>query len=438
MHFRLSFRNIIYRLLALLIASAFVGWLFDSVLLVMLATILFLLVWHYHHLFKLINWLWQSKALSPPQASGAWGYLYDGLYRQVKQHRNKQKQLNEKIRRFRDGAEALPDAALMLSKQLTIEWCNKKAQRLLGVRWPDDFSLRIDNLLRAPEFSDYLALENFESPCLLLSPIHSDVQLEIRIMAYGSEHVLLLARDISNIQRLEEMRRDFVANVSHELKTPLTVVRGYVEMIQSSQDTLSPHWQKAFQTIEGQVSRMDRLVEQLLNLAKVENNNQDEKQLVNMEQLIRTLVDEVTWLNQDKKHKINLSITTDVNVLGFETELKSACANLISNAIAYTPENGCINVSWQLMDNKAIFSVKDNGDGIKPEHVNRLTERFYRIDRSRSRDTGGSGLGLAIVKHVLHHHKAELVITSHWGQGSEFSIYFDKNTLSDNTHQFLP
>ena len=431
MHFRLSFISIIYRLLVILLASAFVGWLFDYVLLVMLATSIFLLVWHYHHLFKLINWLWQSKALSPPQAKGVWGYLYDGLYRQVKQQRNKQKQLNEKIRRFRDGAEALPDAALMLSEELTIEWGNKKAQRLLGVRWPEDFGQRIDNLLRAPEFSDYLAHENFEYPCLLASPIHSDVQLEIRLMAYGSENVLLLARDISNLQRLEDMRRDFVANVSHELKTPLTVVRGYVEMIQASQETFDPHWQKAFQTIEGQVSRMDRLVEQLLNLAKVENNSDDEKQSVNMAQLIHTLVDEVTWLNQEKQHKITLDISTDVFILGFETELKSACANLLSNAIAYTPPEGCIEVSWRLMGNKAIFSVKDNGDGIKPEHVNRLTERFYRIDRSRSRDTGGSGLGLAIVKHVLHHHQAELIINSHWGQGSEFSIYFDQSTLSN-------
>jgi two-component system phosphate regulon sensor histidine kinase PhoR len=430
MYFRLSFRNIFYRLLLILLASAFVGWLFNHVLLVLLATIFTLLVWHYHHLFKLINWLWKSKALSPPQAKGVWGHLYDGLYRQVKQHRAKQKQLNEKIRRFRDGAEALPDAALMLSKELTIEWGNKKAQRLLGVRWPEDFSQRIDNLLRAPEFANYLAKENFESPCMLISPIHPEVQLEIRIMAYGSEHVLLLARDISNIQRLEEMRRDFVANVSHELKTPLTVVRGYVEMIQASQDTFEPIWQKAFQTIEGQVSRMDRLVEQLLSLAKVENKSDDDKHTVDMVSLIRTLIDEVSWLNQEKHHQITLNITTSVSVFGLETELKSACANLLANAIAYTPAKGNIEVSWQLVDDKAVFSVKDDGDGIKPEHLNRLTERFYRIDRSRSRDTGGSGLGLAIVKHVLHHHQAELVINSCWGQGSEFSIYFDQSALS--------
>ena len=430
MQFRLSITTIINRLLILLVASAFLGWLIGHIFLTMFLATAVVVIWHYHHLFKLINWLWQSKALSPPQATGLWGNLYDGLYRQVQKYRAKHKQANEKIRRFRDGAEALPDAALMLSDELIVEWGNKKAQYLLGVRWPEDLGQRIDNLLRAPEFLEYLAHENFESPCLLKSPVQSNMQLEIRIMAYGIDHVLLLARDVSNIHRLDEMRRDFVANVSHELKTPLTVVRGYVEMIQASEDNFDAHWLKAFTTIEGQVSRMDRLVEQLLNLAKVENKTSEAKQPVNMVQLINTLVDEMTWLNTDKQHQIKLTITTDVAILGFETELKSACANLLSNAIAYTPVNGSIEVSWQLSDNKAIFLVKDNGDGIKPEHLNRLTERFYRIDRSRSRDTGGSGLGLAIVKHVLHHHQAELGINSRLGSGSEFSIYFDHTVLT--------
>jgi two-component system phosphate regulon sensor histidine kinase PhoR len=430
MYFRLSTRSIIVRLITIFIASAITGYLINEVLLVMLLTSLALLIWHYIHLFKLINWLWQSKAISPPQSEGEWGVIYDGLYRQIKQQRTKQKQQNEKIRRFRDGAEALPDAALMLTQELTIEWANKKAQRILGVRWPSDLGQRIDNLLRAPEFANYLVKESFDSPCVIVSPVNADVQLEIRLMAYGSDHVLFLARDISNIHRLEQMRRDFVANVSHELKTPLTVVRGYVEMIQSADDSFDPHWQKAFTTIEGQVSRMDRLVGQLLNLSKVENNNDDDKQNVNMAQLISTLVEDSKWLNQEKQHDITLHLATDISLLGIETELKSACSNLLSNAIAYTPSHGSIKVSWEQEGNKAKFSVKDNGDGIKPEHLNRLTERFYRIDRSRSRDTGGSGLGLAIVKHVLHHHQAELVINSYWGEGSEFTIYFDESTFS--------
>jgi len=431
MHFRLSYRTFFVRLILILVASAVLGYLFGHSLLVTLITSLLLLFWHYRHLLKLTNWL-QSKAISPPYSSGIWGRIYDGLYHQIQLNRKKHKQLNEKIRRFRDGAEALPDAALMLSHELTIEWGNKKANRLLGVRWPDDLGQRIDNLLRAPEFADYLALEIFDAPCLIASPVDAQIQLEIRLMAYGSENILLLARDISNIYRLEEMRRDFVANVSHELKTPLTVVRGYVEMIQASNQNFEPHWQKAFSTIEGQVSRMDRLVEQLLNLSKVENSVDEEKQSVNMPQLVRALVEDADWLNQSKHHDIRLNINSNVGVFGVETELKSACANLLSNAIAYTPAGGVIEVNWKKAGNKAIFSVKDNGDGIKPEHVNRLTERFYRIDRSRSRDTGGSGLGLAIVKHVLHHHQAELAITSHLGRGSEFVIYFDENSISNN------
>jgi len=432
MYFRLSIRTIIIRTLAILTTSAFVGYIVGFPLFTLLMTSLFLLFWHYQHLVKLVNWLWQSKSISPPQADGIWGRVYDGLHRQIQQQRQKQKQLNEKIRRFRDGAEALPDGALVLSQELTIQWGNKKAQRLLGVRWPDDSGQRIDNLLRAPEFAEYLAGDVFESPCVLASPVNGDLQLEIRLMAYGDDHLLLLARDISKIHRLEEMRRDFVANVSHELKTPLTVVRGYVEMIQSTDDAFESHWQKAFDTIEEQVSRMDRLVEQLLHLSKVEVKiNDDVKQKIDMPKLILTLVDDVTWLNQDKQHKINVHVEQGIGILGIETELKSACANLLSNAIAYTPAEGVIDVCWQRDGNKIKFSVKDNGDGIKPEHLNRLTERFYRIDKSRSRDTGGSGLGLAIVKHVLAHHQAELVINSTWGQGSEFTILFDQSVLVD-------
>jgi len=331
--------------------------------------------------------------------------------------------------RFHSGIEALPDAALILSPELIIISGNKKAQRLLGVRFPDDVGKHIEQLLIDPVFSEYLTQDNFESPCLITSPINDELQLEISVMAFGSEHVILMSRAIAKYHRMKKMRREFVANVSHELKTPLTVVRGYVEMIQETEHALDPHWQKVFGTIEGQVSRMERLVEQLLSLSKVENNrDDDDMSLVDMPILIENLVEDAKWLNQDKQHEIRTNITQDVGVYGIETELKSACANLISNAIAYTPANGIIEVSWQRDGDKLVFSVKDNGDGIKPEQLNRLTERFYRVDKSRSRDTGGSGLGLAIVKHVLLHHKAELVICSEWGEGSEFAIYFDEDS----------
>ncbi len=331
--------------------------------------------------------------------------------------------------RFHSGIEALPDAALILSPELIIISGNKKAQRLLGVRFPDDVGKYIEQLLIDPVFSEYLTQDNFESPCLIISPINNELQLEISVMAFGGEHVILVSRAIAKYHRMKKMRREFVANVSHELKTPLTVVRGYVEMIQETDHALDPHWQKVFTTIEGQVSRMERLVEQLLSLSKVENNRDDDDMSpVDMAVLIENLVEDVKWLNQDKQHEIRTNIIQNMDVFGIETELKSACANLISNAIAYTPANGVIDVSWQRNGDKLVFSVKDNGGGIKAEQLNRLTERFYRVDKSRSRDTGGSGLGLAIVKHVLLHHKAELVIRSEWGKGSEFAIYFDKDS----------
>ncbi len=336
---------------------------------------------------------------------------------------------NKQDFRFHSGIEALPDAALILSTDLLIVSGNKKAQRLLGVRFPDDVGKHIEQLLIDPVLSEYLAQDNFESPCLITSPINDELQLEISVMAFGGERVFLMSRAIAKYHRMKKMRREFVANVSHELKTPLTVVRGYVEMIQETDHALDPHWQKIFGTIQGQVSRMERLVEQLLSLSKVENNRDDnDMKQVDMPNLVENLVEDAKWLNQIKQHDIRINITHGIGVFGIETELKSACANLISNAIAYTPANGIIEVNWLQNGDKVIFSVKDNGDGIKPEQLNRLTERFYRVDKSRSRDTGGSGLGLAIVKHVLLHHKAELVITSKWGEGSEFAIYFDESS----------
>lgn len=430
MYFRLSAKAIINRLIIILVLSALIGYLLGNTFLFIALSAVVVLIWHYHHLLKLTKWLWRSKTISPPQSEGVWGRIYDGLYRQIKQYRKKQKNLNEKLRQFRDGAEALPDAALVLSNELTIEWGNKKAQRLLGIRSPGDIGQRIDNLLRFPAFSKYLEVANFETPCHIPSPLNAEIMLELRLMDYGSEQILFLARDISKIHRLEEMRRDFVANVSHELKTPLTVVRGYVEMVQMTDHALDPYWQKVFSTMETQVTRMDRLVEQLLVLSRVEiHADIEEKQTVNMPKLLHSLVDDSQWLNQDKQHNITCDIQEGLGIEGIDNELKSACLNLISNAISYTPKGGNIHILWKKEGTKAKFSVLDDGPGIKPENVNRITERFFRVDKSRSRDTGGSGLGLSIVKHVLNHHHAELSIESQWGKGSEFIIYFDNKCI---------
>jgi len=388
------------------------------------------LLFQYKQVTKFAYWLWQSKSISPPESGGIWGEIFEGLNRKIRIQRLKQKKLSNQVRFFKDGAEALPDGAVVLSEELVILWANTKAFDLIGIMHPGDVGQRIDNLVRIPAFVKYLAKGNFDEPFSIVSPVDYDLQIEIRLMPYGSDQFLLLARDISQVHRLETMRRDFVANVSHELKTPLTVVRGYLEMFEVGSDDLNPSWKKAFTTMEGQVSRMDSLVEQLLQLSRVEDSqHSDLNQKLYMPRLVANLIDDAQWLNKDKQHQLSSEIDGSLDILGIESEIKSACSNLIANAINYTPSGGEIAISWRKIDGIAIFSVKDNGVGIKAEHVNRLTERFYRVDSSRSRDTGGSGLGLAIVKHVLQRHNAKLTIESTWGKGSVFSIVFLQQTI---------
>jgi len=425
MHLNESPYYLYFKVIIIFALGCLFGYWLDFFWPLLFAFCLIIIVWQYKQLLALAHWLWHSKAISPPESTGLWGHVFDGLHSKIRKQRKRQKKLTEQIRQYRDGAEALPDGAVILSVDFVILWANSKALNLIGIRYPSDVGQRIDNLIRYPEFVDYLLNRDHQQPCSIPSTINSNIQLEMRLMPYGSEQLLLLVRDISKIYRMENMRRDFVANVSHELKTPLTVVRGYIEMFEMSSDNLNATWQKAFSTMEGQITRMDKLVEQLLQLSNVESAQTHlPVKTVAMSQLIANLVDDAQWLNKEKQHQITCYIDEQVNIVGNESELKSACANLITNAINYTPKQGKITISWQSIKGYAVFSVTDNGIGIKAEHVERLTERFYRVDASRSRDTGGSGLGLAIVKHVLQRHQATLNITSEWGKGSTFTITF--------------
>ncbi|TRX57324.1 phosphate regulon sensor histidine kinase PhoR [Thalassomonas sp. M1454] len=434
MIYRFSLKQFIIKQLLIFVGIGLFGYLFDQITLFLLLGAGASLIWNYRHLIQIIQWLWQKNLLHPPESSGIWGHLYDGIYRRIKNYRKKQKELNHRIRQFRDGAEALPDAAIVLGLDFSIRWSNKKANRLLGIRWPYDAGQRINNLIRSPKLTKYLKIQDFTEPCSIVAPNNAQKQLELRFMVYGDDQYLLLARDVSQLKRMEQMRRDFVANVSHELKTPLTVVRGYVEMIQDD-DSLNEQWGKSFNAIEEQVTRMDRLVQQLLVLSKVEvNEDADIRSKIDMPQLINKLIEDASWLNKDKQHQITADIDPTLGILGIDSELKSACSNLIVNAMNYTPKHGVIKISWKAVGDSCLFSVSDNGCGIQQEDIDRLSERFYRVDKSRSRDTGGNGLGLAIVKHVANHHKAELLIESVYGQGSTFSIKF----AGDDSHKIRP
>jgi len=430
MHLKESTYKLFSKLVILLLCGFWIGYWFDFSWPLLFFIVLFLLIWQYQQVNKCAEWLLQGKSISPPESSGLWGEIFDNLNKKIRKQRRKQKSLTAQIRQFLDGAEALPDGTIVLTNELVILWSNKKASTYLGIRHPSDVGQRIDNLIRTPEFSKYLATGDYSVPASIGSPANKNMQLEIRLMPYGHDQFLFLARDITQIYQLETMRRDFVANVSHELKTPLTVVRGYLEMFQMGSDDLNPTWQRAFTSMEGQVSRMDNLVDQLLQLSRVEAiQHSTQHQPLNMPTLVAGLVDDAQWLNKDKQHQISSEIDKHLDILGIETEIKSACANLIANAINYTPAGGEIFILWHRVDGHAVFSVKDNGVGIQSEHVNRLTERFYRVDSSRSRDTGGSGLGLAIVKHVLQRHQAKLTIESDFGEGSTFSIVFMNQSI---------
>lgn len=425
MHVQESPYQIFFKLFIVFVIGFLLGYWLDYIWPILFFISLVFIGWHYKQLHSLANWLWHSKTISPPESLGLWGRIFDGLNKKIRKLRKRQKKLTEQIRQYRDGAEALPDGAVILSSDLVIIWANSKALNLIGIRYPSDVGQRIDNLIRYPAFVDYLLKGDYQEPCTIPSTIDSNIQLEMRLMPYGSEQFLLLARDISQIYRMETMRRDFVANVSHELKTPLTVVRGYIEMFEMSSDELNSMWKKAFTTMEGQITRMDNLVEQLLQLSHVESAQQNSAlQTIMMPMLLASLIDDAQWLNKNKQHHITSHIDETLAILGNESEIKSACTNLIANAIHYTPKAGKIAITWQKIAGNAVFSVADNGVGIKAEHLHRLTERFYRVDTSRSRDTGGSGLGLAIVKHVLQRHNATLDISSEWGKGSTFTITF--------------
>ncbi|MGL4448810.1 MAG: phosphate regulon sensor histidine kinase PhoR, partial [Shewanella sp.] len=332
------------------------------------------------------------------------------------------------LARFRQGAEALPDAAVVLDSEHNILWCNKLAQLILGFVWPQDNGQRIDNLIRHPDFSSYIKNSQFKEPLELPSPVSDKRLLEIRIMPYGDRQLLLIARDITRIRQLEGMRKEFVANVSHELKTPLTVLQGYLEMMQSMAEPDSMN-AKPLALMQQQTLRMQSMVEQLLMLSRIEDAADiNLENTVDMTQLMDVLKEEAEAMAQGN-YQLMFYCEPGLHSHGSELQLRSACSNLISNAIRYTEPGGTITVQWRSVAGGGRFSVTDTGEGIAPQHIGRLTERFYRVDSARSRQTGGSGLGLAIVKHALNHHHSELKVSSELGKGSTFSFVIPQHLI---------
>ena len=400
-----------------------VGWIFGYLPWLLLAATVLQLAWHLHNQMRLSAWLWDEKRLTPPSGSGNWESLFNGIYRMQQRQRRKRKELTNLIRRFRNGAESLPDAVVVFRSEGNIVWCNKLAQYLLGFRWPDDSGQPISNLIRTPDFIKYLNKQDFSEPLEMPSPLNVERMLELRIVPYTEGEHLMVVRDVTQLKQLEGMRRNFFANVSHELRTPMTVLQGYLEMTEDPDMIVGPMWSKAHGVMTEQLNRMNSLVNQLLTLSKIEAAPMHElDEVVNVPAMLEVLEKEATSLSGDKEHKLEFDIDKSLRVLADEDQLRSAISNLVYNAVKYTPAGATVKVRWYQTSQGACLDVSDTGDGIEPQHLHRLTERFYRVDKARSRDTGGSGLGLAIVKHALSHHDSHLEIQSEVGVGSRFSF----------------
>ena len=425
MYYPFSWFKTFFRVVAYLLLAALCGVYFSEVKLALFLGALLLLLKAYWNLHQLNLWLWRSKKMSPPKVGGIWEHIYDGIYSLQKRNRARRKELGKIVRRFREGSEALPDAAVVVDASAAILWCNRLARIELGLRWPEDKGRRIYNFIRHPRFIQFYQNGLYDQPIEIPSPVNPHKILEYRIMPYGDRNLMVLIRDVTQLSLIEKMRKDFVANVSHELRTPLTVINGYLEMLPEATDIKPEFVDKAFIEMRAQSTRMQSLIEELLVLSRIESSKERvHKKIVNVPQMLATIKLEADVLNKQKGHEIIMQLDPTLRVYGIETELRSAFSNLIFNAIHYTPDQGKIDIEWQWVEDHARFVVRDNGEGIEAKHLPRLTERFYRVDKARSRKTGGSGLGLSIVKHVLNHHYSQLEISSNLGQGSEFSFEF--------------
>ena len=405
--------------------AAGIGSIFGYALLFSVVTLFGYIFYQLHHLFKLHNWL-LNRSNNLPDAKGYWGEIFNEIHLMEKDKRKNRDQINKVLSRFQNAAQALPDGAIILTKYNDIEWANQTACTMLGIRSETDIGRKINNLIRHPKFQKYLNKSDYSKGIQLPRPMQPEHELEIQITPFGSNQKLILCRDISHIAQLEAMRSRFISNVSHELRSPLTVIKGYMEMLteDDSQASVSDHQKKVFANMYDQVGRMDRLVEDLLTITRLETQQISANEEIDIASMLSAIRDNAEILGKNKKQKLTLNVDSHLKLIGDNDELTSLFTNLVNNAVRYTPDNGEINIQWRKQSDQAIFSVTDTGPGIEREHLSHLTERFYRVDSDRSRKSGGTGLGLSIVKHVLDRHDGQLDIDSTPGQGSTFICRF--------------
>jgi two-component system phosphate regulon sensor histidine kinase PhoR len=383
-----------------------------------------LLVFHVWNLLRMEHWLRRRRVELPPDSSGSWGEvvtIVSRIYRRKQFHRSRVTAL---LREFRRLTTAMPEGAVLLGAEHEILWFNGRAGDWLGLRRKRDFGIRIENLVRHPDFVEYLRTGLPEDGVVVHDPGEGGRWYSFHVVRTGAaEWQLLIVRDVSREQHLQSMRKDFVANASHELRSPLTVISGYLDAL-ADDEKLDPTWSTPVLEMRRQAERMSTIINDLLELSKLESGERSqEEQPIDIAGLLALLRKEVLALERRPK-KVTLRLDSESWLRGVEAEIHSVVSNLLSNAVKYTPPEGEIELRWWTDENGGHLSVRDTGVGIAVENIPRLTERFYRVDSGRSRDLGGSGLGLAIVKHALQRHDATLAIDSIEGRGSTFTCHF--------------
>lgn len=392
--------------------------------------LLFYLAGHLYWLHTLLQWFKKPDLNTMPVGGGVWEEVFSAIYYAKRRNTRSQAQMSSTLDRFRHAASALPDGVVLLNGNDQIEWCNPTAEKQLGLSIRHDTGQPISYLVRASDFIQYLQHQDYSEPIKLRSWDVIGTTLEIQLVPFDTDQKLLISRDISQMEKLETMRRDFIANVSHELRTPLTVVGGFLETLLDMDGAVPESTRAYFGMMQEQTGRMRRLIEDLLTLSQLENSLEaPQESEINLSAILNMLLHEGTSLSHGK-HVITMEpVEPGLFIKGATEELHSAFSNLVSNAVRYTPEGGSILLKLYTQGTEIRFSVQDTGIGIEQQHIDRLTERFYRVDRSRSRETGGTGLGLSIVKHILTRHQGRLEIESAAGKGSTFTAVFPQSRL---------
>ncbi|MDC8756290.1 phosphate regulon sensor histidine kinase PhoR [Janthinobacterium fluminis] len=423
--------------MALVLSGVGVLWFLFGVLTALVVAFALMVVMVFvqlSYLYQLSNWLDNPHSAKLPDGWGAWTNIFSRLYRLRRDDEKSQAELSEWLARFRQAMHLLPDGVVIMDDVLFLEWCNPAAEQHLGLTHERDKGMRVTNLIRSPEFMDYIILGRYEQPLTLT---FRNRKLIVQIIPFENRRQILVTHDATETERIEMMRRDFIANASHELRTPLTVIVGFLEIAGTELDLDAPTRAAHVKLMTEQAHRMQHLIEDMLTLSRLESVDYPLRpERVDIEKLMEQVLRDARALSAGK-HTITLAVSGPDVLGGFE-ELHSAFGNLASNAVRYTPAGGSIHLLWQDGAGGPQFIVQDTGIGISPEHISRLTERFYRVDKSRSRETQGTGLGLAIVKHVLLRHGGTLTIKSEAGKGSSFIVNLPKSVTTPVGGELLP